>query len=139
MNNLIERALQVATMAHEGQMRRDGVTPYITHPTRLAARMGDSGASEIVLSVALLHDVIEDTDMTFAELSRLDIPPEAIEAIRCLTHQSGEIYQDYLDRVKPNPIARAVKIADILDNLGDRPSEKQIRKYGRALVFLTNP
>lgn len=106
------RALQVAQQAHYGQVDKAGF-PYILHPILLAEKQTD----EMTTIVALLHDVCEDSDITFGDLYEYGIPDEAVEAVRVLTHKKGEPYADYIDRVKKNPTARTVKLADLEMNM----------------------
>ena len=123
----------LALAAHNGQFRRDGVTPYIKHPEAVAARVkGD----EMAEAVAWLHDVIEDTDQTADDLRAMLVPDNVIAAVELMTHPHGEPYKDYLKRIKTNPLATKVKIADMLANLSDSPTERQIKKYARGLLFL---
>jgi (p)ppGpp synthase/HD superfamily hydrolase len=122
----------IARIAHAGQFRWDEVTPYITHPARVVA------ACKYVdeKCVAWLHDVLEDTDVELADLAAAGVPPDVMDAVQALTKVKGEAYEDYLKRVKANGLATRVKIQDILDNLGDTPSSKQVKKYAGALKFL---
>ena len=134
------QAMKTAYKAHEGQLDRSGV-PYIFHPIHLAEQMDD----EISCTVALLHDVVEDTKVTIEELSTL-FPVEVIEAVRLLTHDSAVPYNDYVRNVKDNPIAKKVKLADLAHNSDEVRSraagcsEKQIlrwrKKYGEAKKIL---
>ena len=126
-------AEQIARKAHKDQHRRDGVTPYVTHPERVAKRIeGDEGLE----AVAWLHDVLEDTSETEASLLTAGIPQHIVDAVRCLTKEDGVEYEDYLAGINQNALARAVKIQDMLDNLSDGPTEKQIKKYCRGLLIL---
>lgn len=137
--NLIERAEAIARKAHEGQFRRDGITPYITHPERVVARLRRQGIDdENILAAAWLHDVVEDTDVEIEELKYKRIPDNVIVALELLTKGSWIDYPDYVAHVCRNTIAHTVKIADILDNLSDSPTEKQVVKYAKALLYLHN-
>jgi len=109
---LIEKSLAIALRAHVGAIDKAG-RAYILHPLRLMAKM----TTDTEMSVALLHDVIEDSDITADELLAEGIPNDVVTAVLCLTKQAGENYQDFVLRAKQNPIARKVKIADIEDNL----------------------
>lgn len=130
---IVERARETAAIAHRGQYRRDGVTPYLEHPAMVARRVADD---PVAASVAWLHDVLEDTDQTAEELLRNGIPVEVVDRVVLLTKQKGMEYEVYLERVKADPIARRVKIADMLSNLSDNPTERQILKYARGLQVL---
>ena len=106
--NLME-AMEQAREAHEGQTDKCG-KPYIEHPMRVAHAVRILGEDAIV--VALLHDVIEDTDYALVGLT--DPQNAALDAI---TRRDGEVYRDYIDRCGENPLARRVKMADLDDNL----------------------
>ncbi len=123
---------QLARSAHQGQYRRDGQTPYVTHPERVAGRVNDPREK----AVAWLHDVLEDTPLTADDLAREGVPPDVIEAVRLLTKSADADYHDYLRRIRANDLARTVKINDMLDNLSDGPRERQIVKYARGLLIL---
>ena len=107
---LTKRAMRVAYDAHCGQFDKSG-DPYIFHPYHLAEQMPD----EITTCVALLHDVVEDTSVTFEDL-RKEFPSEVIEALRLLTHEKSVPYLDYVRKIKQNPVARTVKLADLVHN-----------------------
>lgn len=110
---MTRKAAAVAYEAHHGQID-DGGLPYIMHPLHLAERMDD----ELSTCVALLHDVVEHTDVTFEELEG-EFPPEVIRALRLLTHDEGTDYMDYVRGIKGDPLAVKVKLAD-LDHNSDR-------------------
>ena len=129
-------ASSIARKAHDGQFRRDGVTPYITHPEAVAKSL--EGEHSDVIAAAWLHDVIEDTDTTFSDLKSAGIPIRVIEAVALLTRWDDQPYEDYLHFVAQDEIAKKVKIADIQHNLSDSPTAKQVEKYGKALQYLAN-
>ena len=131
---LVKLAEQLATRAHDGQFRRGGVIPYIEHPRAVVERVGHDPDAQIV---AWLHDVVEDTSETAASLEAAGIPRHCIDAITLLTKTPETRYDDYLERVADSPLACRVKIADMLSNLADNPTKKQIRKYARGLLRLT--
>lgn len=129
-------ALNTAYKAHEGQFDRSGL-PYIFHPYHVAEQMTD----ETACAIALLHDVVEDTDMTLDELEKL-FPPAVTEGVRLMTHEEGTDYFDYVRRIK-GTVAEPVKRADIAHNSDlsrlDNVTEKDIlrlEKYKRALRIL---
>jgi len=135
---LVELAESIARKAHSGQFRRGGVTPYIIHPERVVARLRAQGPiDDRILAVAWLHDVLEDTEVTVSELKNAGIPLPVLDSIAAITRWDGQPYEDYLFSINQDPYARVVKIADILDNLSDAPTEKQIIKYAKALLHLT--
>ena len=107
---LTNRAMKLAYAAHEGQMDKCG-QPYIFHPYHLAEQMDD----EISTCVALLHDVVEDTDVTLDDLAR-EFPPEVVEGVRLLTHDPAVDYFDYVRAIKGHPVAQKVKLADLAHN-----------------------
>ncbi len=108
--SLTNKAMQTAYNAHHGQYDCNGV-PYIFHPYHLAEQMDD----EITVCVALLHDVVEDTEITIEQLEK-DFPKEVTEALKLLTHSDDTDYFEYVRAIKSNPIAKAVKMADLLHN-----------------------
>ena len=134
----LERAIALAATAHAGQVDKAG-QPYILHPLRVLLRLSDPDAR----MVAALHDVVEDTAVTLADLAAEGFSPAVIEAVDALTHRPGEAYPDYVRRAAANPLARQVKRADVLDNLDATrlvdPTPKDLQraqKYRGALVLL---
>ena len=107
---LTNAAMKLAYRAHQGQTDKSGI-PYIFHPMHLAEQMDD----EFSCCVALLHDVVEDTDVTMEELKAI-FPPEVTDAVALMTHAYGVDYFDYVRAIKANPIARKVKLADLAHN-----------------------
>ena len=103
--------MEIACKAHHKQKDKGGF-PYINHPFHIAEQMQD----EITTCVALLHDVIEDSNITLSALSK-DFPPEVINAVEVLTHNERDLYSEYIKKVKTNEIARIVKLADLEHNL----------------------
>lgn len=108
---LTNKAMKIAYDAHHGQLDCNGV-PYIFHSYHLAEQMSD----EITACVALLHDVIEDTDITIEQLEN-DFPKEVTEAVKLLTHDNNTDYFEYVRAIKSNPVAKAVKMVDLMHNL----------------------
>lgn len=104
------KAMKIAYNAHHGQVDKAN-TPYIFHPFHLAEQMED----EISTVVALLHDVVEDTTITFEDLEK-EFPQEIIVPLRYLTHDKEVDYLDYVTKINENPIAKKVKLADIAHN-----------------------
>lgn len=136
--DLLEKAIGIAVEAHRGQRDRTGA-PYILHPMRVMAGV-DSGTEKIV---AILHDVVEDSDWTFERLSQEGFPDEVIEALKCVTKREGEEYEDFVKRSAGNAIALRVKLADLehnmdarrLSNVTEKDAER-LEKYVRAWRFL---
>lgn len=138
---LTKKAMLLAYQAHHGQLDKSGL-PYIFHPFHLAEQMGD----ELTCIAALLHDTVEDTAWTLEQLAAEGIPPQVLEALALLTHDSREPYLDYVRRIRSNPIARAVKLADLRHNSDltrlNTVTQKDLQrgeKYRRAIAILTEP
>ena len=100
----------IAYNAHKNQLDKAGI-PYIYHPIHLAEQMD----TETECIVALLHDVVEDTDITFDDLEK-EFPKDSIEALKLLTHDKSVDYMEYIKAIKENDIAKKVKIADLIHN-----------------------
>lgn len=134
-----ELALKIATEAHKGQVDKAGV-PYINHPLTVASLV-DTEEEKIV---ALLHDTIEDTNITEQDLIDYGFPNEIVEAVKLLTHDKNVPYMDYVAKIKDNELARKVKIADLTHNsdlsrlkeITDK-DKKRYEKYQKALLYLT--
>lgn len=135
---LTKKALKISFEAHKDQVDKTGL-PYVFHPFHLAEQMED----EATTCVALLHDVVEDTDMTFEDLEKEGFTAEIIEALKLLTHDDNVPYMDYVKALKDHPIASKVKRADLMHNsdlsrldvVSDFALERQA-KYKRALELL---
>ena len=135
---LTNKAMRTAYAAHHGQVDKGGL-PYIFHPYHLAEQMDD----EVSCCAALLHDVVEDTDVTMEALAK-EFPAEVIDVLKLLTHKDGVPYFDYVRAIKENPIAVKIKLADIAHNSDQSRctdlSEKQLayfrKKYARAVAIL---
>ena len=132
MMSLLEEALRIATQAHAGQVDRYG-QPYILHPLRVMARV-ETVDEKIV---AILHDVVEDTDWTFPQLREAGFPTHIIEALDCVTKREGEEYSAFVERSASNPLALRVKLADLEDNMDlrrlDEISERDRQRLNRYL------
>lgn len=136
----LERAIQIATEAHKGQLDKAG-RDYIGHPLRVM----EMGKTEDEKIVGVLHDVIEDTGWTFEMLEAEGFSREVIEALKCVTKLSeNENYDDFIERVRKNPLAVAVKINDLTDNMDIRrlpylsdKDVKRLKKYLKAYKKLT--
>jgi (p)ppGpp synthase/HD superfamily hydrolase len=139
----IEKAIQIAARAHEGQRDKEGL-PYILHSLRVMM----SVEGEEAQMVAVLHDVIEDTTVTADDLREAGFGEEVIAAVLCVTHRKDQPYADYVVGCKGNEIARKVKLADLEDNSRLartilRPQRlrgdlARIRRYVLSYKFLTD-
>ena len=137
---LTKKALKLCFEAHKEQVDKTGM-PYVFHPFHLAEQMDD----EISTVCALLHDVIEDTDITVEMLDQMEFPQEVLAVLKLLTHDEAVPYMDYVKNISRNPIAEKVKIADLLHNSDvsrldfvDEYAVKRNQKYQEALHILTN-
>lgn len=131
---LIKKCLEIATIAHKGQTRKDGITPYITHPIAVAEMFPND---EELQAVALLHDVIEDSDIKISSLKKEGIPICVLDMVILLTQRMTQNYLDYILQVKQNPDAIKIKLADIKHN-SITPSKHQRDKYQLAKYILEN-
>ena len=136
---LTKKALKLCFEAHKDQVDKTGI-PYVFHPFHLAEQMND----ETTTIVALLHDVVEDTSITFNDLEK-EYPKEVMEALKLLTHDSNVEYMDYVKEIAKNEIARKVKLADLTHNSDlsrlDIIDEKALArkdKYSKAYNYLIN-
>ena len=131
----LPRAIEIATEAHKGQFDKAG-NEYIGHPLRVM-EMGRTDEEKIV---GVLHDLVEDTDWTFEMLEAEGFAPEIIAALKCVTKLSeNENYDAFIERVRKNPLATAVKINDLTDNMDIRrlpylsdKDVKRLKKYLKA-------
>lgn len=138
--DLTRKAIKFCIKAHEGQLDKSGI-PYMLHPIHVAEQMED----ELTTCVALLHDVVEDTDYTIEDVKKEGFPDSVVEAVRVLTKPRNIPYMDYIKVVKTNPIAVKVKLADIEHNSDltrvVEVTEMDLRrneKYKKAKEFLLN-
>jgi len=137
---LIEKSLNIALRAYAGKTDKAG-REYIHHPLRVMAKM----KTDLEMSVALLHDVIEDSDITAEQLLAEGIPAEVVEAVLCLSKNENEDYQDFVGREKKNELAAKIKIADIEENIDilrlpslDDYDLTRVQKYHSAWQFLND-
>lgn len=142
MKPTLEDALILAAEKHRGQHDKAG-QPYILHPLRVMQNLG--AATEHERMAALLHDVVEDCNVSLGDLRALNYPEEVVAAVDLLTKndEGKRDYQKAIERVAPNPIARRVKIADLTDNLNIKrianPTAKdfeRLEKYRVAKAYL---
>jgi len=131
---MLDKAIKIATTAHAGHIDKAGA-PYIFHPLRVMM----AGNSEIERICGVLHDTIEDSDITLAFLQKEGFPEEVLEALDCLTKRQGENYDDFISRILRNNIACLVKLSDLHDNMDlsriNDPTDEdkaRIEKYSRA-------
>ena len=108
----LQKAIEIAVKAHNGQVDKVGA-PYILHPLRVMFALKDLDEQ----IVGVLHDVIEDTPETPASLKHEGFSEQILEALDCVTKRESEKYEEFIERLKDNPIARAVKLADLEDNM----------------------
>ena len=131
---LTKKAAKIACQAHMGMEDKSG-WPYIMHPVHLAEQM----ETEDACVVALLHDVVEDTDITMEDLEREGFTDVQLHALKLLTHDESVPYMDYIRMVRTDPLARTVKLADLDETRIPEMSEKdlkRIRKYREAVKIL---
>lgn len=138
MGKLLDKAIKIAVDAHSGQVDKAGVY-YIFHPLRVMLKL----STEEERIVGILHDVIEDTNITYEKLKEEDFSNSILKALRNVTRVDGETYIDFIKRAKSNKISRAVKLADLEDNMDmsriTNPTEKDYRrleKYKKAKEIL---
>jgi len=139
-NSLIEKAIQLAWEAHQGQKDRYG-EPYILHPLRVMDRVpGREGKI-----IALLHDVVEDSNLTLENLREAGFSVEILNSVEALTKRPGEEYTRYIQRVARNKLTIEVKLADLEDNMDLRRCKElsetdldRMNKYLRAWYYLKN-
>lgn len=137
---LEELAFEIAKEAHAGQTDKAGLD-YILHPLQVAAEV----TTDEEKAVALLHDIIEDTDVTASELLAKGLPDNVVEAVEALTKKHNQNYAAYLAGVKKNRLATAVKLADLKHNSDLSRLEKitqkdrhRAEKYRKAIEYLSD-
>lgn len=136
----LQRAIEIATQAHKGQLDKSG-KDYIGHPLRVM----EMGRTEEEKIAGILHDVVEDTPWTFEMLEAEGFSKEITDALRCVTKISeNENYDDFIGRVKKNPLAVTVKLNDLTDNMDIRrlpylsdKDVKRLKKYLKAYKRLS--
>jgi (p)ppGpp synthase/HD superfamily hydrolase len=138
---MLDKAIQCAVKAHAGQKDKAG-TPYILHPLRIMMKMENQDG----MIAAVLHDVVEDSSMTLADLRAEGFSEEVIAAVDHLTRREGEAYEIFINRLRHNPLAVKVKLADLEDNMDIRRIEnvterdiERIQKYQAAWEKLSAP
>jgi len=136
----LETAISIAAIAHNGQVDKGG-NPYILHPLRVMQCFQNTQHQ----TVAVLHDLVEDTDWTFEKLRVTGFSCTIVDALDALTKRKGEGYLEFIHRASQNPIAKKVKLADLLDNidLGRIPNPTpedyaRVKKYDEAIKMILN-
>ncbi len=140
--SMIEKAYRIAYDAHKDQIRKSG-EPYIIHPLCVAIILADLEMDKETIAAGLLHDVVEDTAITFDDLSSKGFSDNVITALRLLTHDKSVDYFEYVSLIKGNPIASAVKLADLkhnsdlsrLETITEKDGARK-EKYEKAIQIL---
>ncbi len=135
---LTKKAMRIAFDVHKEQTDKTGL-PYIYHPIHLAEQMPD----EATVCVALLHDTVEDGDITLDFLREQGFSEAVVAAVALLTHETSVPYMDYVKKIGTNPIAKTVKLADLRHNSDlsrlstvDEKALARYKKYQTAIAFL---
>lgn len=135
----IEDAIRLALDKHHGQVDKGGA-PYIMHPLRVMSYM----ETETEQIVAVLHDVVEDSDVTLDDLRRMGFSEEIVEAVDHLSRRDDETYEQFIQRIKPHPLAVRVKLGDLRDNMDirragalDEKALERFERYRKAWFELT--
>ncbi len=133
---LLDKALLIATNAHHGQFDKGG-TPYILHPLKVMHYLKSD--DEELMAIALLHDTVEDTDVTFVDLEAAGMTPRVIAALRLLTKQRGQTLGEYKEAIFSSKDAMMVKRADLRHNSDIRRlkgvTEKDIARMAKYHTF----
>lgn len=133
-----KKAMKLCFDAHKNQVDKSGM-PYVFHPFHVAEQMKD----EVTTIVALLHDVVEDTDYTLDDIAAKGFGQDVVDALALMTHDKNVPYLDYVARIRNNPVARAVKLADLAHNSDptrldviDEKAKERLDKYQNAIAIL---
>ena len=133
-----KKAMKLCFEAHKYQVDKSGI-PYVFHPFHVAEQMKD----ETTTIVALLHDVVEDTDYTLEDIAAMGFGQDVVDALALMTHDKNVPYLDYVAKIKDNPIARKVKLADLAHNSDptrldviDEKVKERLEKYKKARALL---
>ena len=140
--NMLASAIAIAAIVHEEQEDKGG-KPYILHPLRMMMRLRTN--DEELMSIAVLHDVVEDSEWTFDDLRRSGFSERVIRGVDALTKEGNESYEDFIKRCAINPDAKIVKREDLRDNSditrlkGLRQKDfERLEKYSKAFVYLSD-
>ena len=135
---MTKKAIRLMFDVHKDQIDKSGL-PYVFHPWHVAEQMDDEAST----AAALLHDTVEDGDVTLDDLRDMGISEEVVEVVALLTHDDDIPYLDYVKKLAPNPIARKVKLADLAHNQdltrlekADAEAKKRVEKYRKAQHYL---
>lgn len=138
--DMTKKAIKLMYEKHKDQVDKAGM-PYVLHPLHVAEQMSEENRT----AVALLHDIVEDTDVTLEQLAAMGFPQEVLEALNCLTHSEGVEYFDYVKNIGKNEIATDVKLADLEHNSDlTRLNEVtewdllRVEKYKKCIEYLSN-
>lgn len=137
----LEDAIELALSVHRGAVDKGG-EPYILHPLRVMLRQ----QSTVARMAAVLHDVVEDSDVRLDDLRDRGFAEEVVRAVDALTRRPGESYEAFVERAGADPVARAVKLADLEDNMDvrrlarvDEASARRLERYRKAWRVLSKP
>lgn len=132
--DLTKKALNICYEAHENQVDK-GDVPYVFHPVHLAEQLSE----EYAVCVALLHDVLEDSEYTLKDIEDAGFPVAVVDAVACITRAKGQDYMEYIKQVKTNKLATQVKLLDLVHNSDvsrlekvDEHARKRLEKYEAA-------
>ena len=135
---MTKKAMKLMFEKHKNQRDKSDI-PYVFHPFHVAESMDD----EVSTTVALLHDIVEDTDVSIEELTKMGFPNEVTDALKLMTHDKSDDYFDYIKKIATNPIARKVKLSDLKHNSDlSRLSEvtekdlERVEKYKKSIDYL---
>ena len=138
--DMTKKAIKLMYEKHKDQVDKAGI-PYVLHPLHVAEQMSEENRT----TVALLHDIVEDTDITLEQLGAMGFPREVLDALNCLTHTDGVEYFDYIKNIGTNEIATDVKLADLAHNSDlTRLNEinewdlLRVEKYKKCIEYLSN-
>ena len=133
-----KNAMKLCFEAHKDQVDKSGM-PYVFHPFHVAEQMKD----EVTTIVALLHDVVEDTKYTLDDIAARGFGQDVVDALALMTHDKNVPYMEYVAKLKNNPVARAVKLADLAHNSDptrldviDEKAKERFDKYKKAIAIL---
>jgi (p)ppGpp synthase/HD superfamily hydrolase len=142
MRNILASAIALAATTHENQIDKGGKA-YILHPLRMMMRLRTD--DEELMAIAVLHDTVEDSDLTCFELTKLGYPNRVVAGVDALSRKNGETYDQFIKRCSHNPDAKLVKREDLRDNSditrlkGLRQKDfERLEKYSRAFIYLSD-